>query len=132
MKLSLTLRLCIMIIIATFPSTTTVATSSQEQRWVNAVRNVYGERAAQRVRTWRNEIHQLFSLPERKKLEQVVSNLNLMVKTSQTEQIVTSTLMTLKTLMQMILITLQINQDLMKYKKQKSFLDLLTHQQKKR
>ena len=71
MKLSLTLRLCIMIIIATFPSTTTVATSSQEQRWVNAVRNVYGERAAQRVRTWRNEIHQLFSLPERKKLEQV-------------------------------------------------------------
>ncbi len=71
MKLSLTLRLCIMILIATLPSTSTVATSSQEQRWTNAVRNVYGERAAQRVRTWRNEIHQLFSLPERKKLEQV-------------------------------------------------------------
>ena len=71
MKLSLTLRLCIMILIATLPSTSTVASSSQEQRWTNAVRNVYGERAAQRVRTWRNEIHQLFSLPERKKLEQV-------------------------------------------------------------
>ena len=71
MKLSLTLRLCIMILIATSPSTTTVATSSQEQRWVNAVRNVYGERAAKRVRTWRNEINQLFSLSERKKLEQV-------------------------------------------------------------
>tara|TARA_Y100001956_G_scaffold81064_1_gene97663 strand:- start:10980 stop:11642 length:663 start_codon:yes stop_codon:yes gene_type:complete len=57
-------------------STTSFALNTQEQRWVDAVRKTYGDRAARRVETWRRELSQYKSLPERQQLTQVNSFFN--------------------------------------------------------
>ncbi|NOH60349.1 transglutaminase-like cysteine peptidase [Vibrio sp. RE88] len=52
-------------------STASQALNTQEQRWVEAVRNTYGDRAGKRVETWRREMEQFQSLSEREKLTEV-------------------------------------------------------------
>ncbi|NOH52750.1 sulfate adenylyltransferase [Vibrio coralliilyticus] len=52
-------------------STASQALNTQEQRWVEAVRNTYGDRAGKRVETWRREMEQFQSLSERQKLTEV-------------------------------------------------------------
>ncbi|WP_159651256.1 transglutaminase-like cysteine peptidase [Vibrio atypicus] len=52
-------------------STTSFALNTQEQRWVEAVRKTYGDRAARRVETWRKEISAYRSLSERQQLTEV-------------------------------------------------------------
>ncbi|MBD1558102.1 sulfate adenylyltransferase [Vibrio sp. S9_S30] len=47
---------------------TSVALNTKEQGWVDAVRNTYGERAAQRVIAWRNGIADFHSLKEKDQL----------------------------------------------------------------
>ncbi|EGA71703.1 hypothetical protein VISI1226_12991 [Vibrio sinaloensis DSM 21326] len=58
-------------IILLLSSTASFALNTQEQRWVDAVRNTYGDRAARRVETWRREISEYKSLSERQKLTEV-------------------------------------------------------------
>ncbi len=61
-----------LILIAVFiTSFYSVALSTKEQRWVDAVINTYGPRAGKRVATWRNEIHQYQNLTDRDKLTKV-------------------------------------------------------------
>lgn len=57
-------------------SSTSFALNTQEQRWVEAVRKTYGDRAARRVETWRKELSQYRSLSERDKLTKVNSFFN--------------------------------------------------------
>ncbi len=52
-------------------SSLSFALSPQEQKWVEAVRSVYGQRAAKRVETWRNEMADYQGLSEKQKLEKV-------------------------------------------------------------
>ena len=52
-------------------STASQALNTQEQRWVEAVRNTYGDRAGKRVETWRREMEQFQGLSEREKLTEV-------------------------------------------------------------
>ncbi|MGY3688419.1 transglutaminase-like cysteine peptidase [Vibrio coralliilyticus] len=52
-------------------STASQALNTQEQRWVEAVRNTYGDRAGKRVETWRREMEQFQVLSERQKLTEV-------------------------------------------------------------
>jgi len=52
-------------------STTSFALNTQEQRWVDAVKRTYGDRAGRRVETWRTEMSQYKSLSERDKLTKV-------------------------------------------------------------
>ncbi|NOI59072.1 transglutaminase-like cysteine peptidase [Vibrio coralliilyticus] len=52
-------------------STASQALNTQEQRWVEAVRNTYGDRAGKRVETWRREMEQFRGLSERQKLTEV-------------------------------------------------------------
>ena len=54
-----------------FATTTSFALNTQEQRWIDTVRKVYGDRAGRRVETWRREMSQYASLPERQKLTKV-------------------------------------------------------------
>lgn len=54
-----------------FATTTSFALNTQEQRWVDSVRKTYGDRAARRVESWRREMSQYASLPERQKLTKV-------------------------------------------------------------
>lgn len=54
-----------------FATTTSFALNTQEQRWVDSVRKIYGDRAARRVESWRREMSQYASLPERQKLTKV-------------------------------------------------------------
>ncbi|SDG84471.1 Predicted transglutaminase-like cysteine proteinase [Vibrio xiamenensis] len=54
-----------------FISSLSFALSPQEQKWVEAVRSVYGQRAAKRVETWRSEMADYQSLSEKQKLEKV-------------------------------------------------------------
>ncbi|MEF1186457.1 transglutaminase-like cysteine peptidase, partial [Vibrio sinaloensis] len=62
------LYLALLLLIA---STTSFALNTQEQRWVEAVRNTYGDRAARRVETWRKEMAAYRSLSERQQLTEV-------------------------------------------------------------
>ncbi|ANW26451.1 sulfate adenylyltransferase [Vibrio coralliilyticus] len=57
-------------------STASQALNTQEQRWVEAVRNTYGDRAGKRVETWRREMEQFKGLSEREKLTEVNSFFN--------------------------------------------------------
>ncbi|KFI13256.1 sulfate adenylyltransferase [Vibrio coralliilyticus] len=57
-------------------STASQALNTQEQRWVEAVRNTYGDRAGKRVETWRREMEQFKGLSERQKLTEVNSFFN--------------------------------------------------------
>ncbi|XHY22580.1 transglutaminase-like cysteine peptidase [Vibrio sp. TBRI6] len=59
-----------------FATTTSFALNTQEQRWVDSVRKTYGDRAGRRVETWRREMSQYASLPERQKLTKVNSFFN--------------------------------------------------------
>ncbi|NRF64088.1 transglutaminase-like cysteine peptidase [Vibrio coralliilyticus] len=52
-------------------ATASQALNTQEQRWVEAVRNTYGDRAGKRVETWRREMEQFQGLSERQKLTEV-------------------------------------------------------------
>ncbi|CAM3074792.1 transglutaminase-like cysteine peptidase [Vibrio neptunius] len=52
-------------------STASQALNTQEQRWIEAVRNTYGDRAGKRVETWRREMEQFKGLSERQKLTEV-------------------------------------------------------------
>ncbi len=52
-------------------SSLSFALSPHEQKWVEAVRSVYGQRAAKRVETWRSEMADYQSLSEKQKLEKV-------------------------------------------------------------
>lgn len=65
MKFFLSILLLVLI------STTSQALNTQEQRWVDAVRKTYGERAGKRVETWRREMVQFKQLPEDQKLVEV-------------------------------------------------------------
>ncbi|WP_114784129.1 transglutaminase-like cysteine peptidase [Vibrio tetraodonis] len=65
MKLLLSLLVFLMV------STASQALNTQEQRWVDAVRKTYGERAGKRVETWRREMVQFKGLPEKEKLVKV-------------------------------------------------------------
>ncbi|WP_070969717.1 transglutaminase-like cysteine peptidase [Vibrio sonorensis] len=47
------------------------ALNTKEQRWVDAVRATYGDRAGRRVETWRSEMEQYKGLGERDKLTAV-------------------------------------------------------------
>lgn len=51
--------------------TTSLALNSQEQRWVDAVRNTYGDRAGRRVETWRQKMSDYSGLSESEKLTRV-------------------------------------------------------------
>lgn len=57
-------------------STASQALNTQELRWVEAVRNTYGDRAGKRVETWRREMEQFKGLSERQKLTEVNSFFN--------------------------------------------------------
>lgn len=57
-------------------STASQALNTQEQRWVEAVRNTYGDRAGKRVETWRREMEHFKGLSERQKLTEVNSFFN--------------------------------------------------------
>lgn len=65
MKFFLSILLLVLI------STASQALNTQEQRWVDAVRKTYGERAGKRVETWRREMVQFKQLPEDQKLVEV-------------------------------------------------------------
>ncbi|UUM33131.1 transglutaminase-like cysteine peptidase [Vibrio japonicus] len=52
-------------------STTSFALKTQEQRWVDAVRQTYGDRAGRRVETWRQKMSDYASFDEREKLTRV-------------------------------------------------------------
>lgn len=65
MKYWLSLLLFILI------STASQALNTQEKRWIEAVRNTYGDRAGKRVTTWRREMVKFKGLPEREKLVKV-------------------------------------------------------------
>ena len=47
------------------------ALNTQEQRWIDAVKNTYGSRAGKRVETWRNELAKYRTLSEQQKLIKV-------------------------------------------------------------
>ncbi len=51
--------------------TTSLALNSQEQRWVDAVRSTYGDRAGRRVETWRQKMSDYSGLSESEKLTRV-------------------------------------------------------------
>ncbi|MDN3612115.1 transglutaminase-like cysteine peptidase [Vibrio ostreicida] len=61
----------LMALLLILASTAPLAVSTQEQRWIDAVRNTYGDRAGKRIETWRKEIRQLKGLPERQQLTEV-------------------------------------------------------------
>lgn len=52
-------------------STASLALNTQEQRWVDAVRQTYGDRAGRRVETWRQKMSDYASLNDREKLTRV-------------------------------------------------------------
>ncbi|WP_047042440.1 transglutaminase-like cysteine peptidase [Vibrio mexicanus] len=58
-------------LLAISTSFTSVALNTQEQRWVNAVRETYGDRAGKRVETWRKEMSKYQGLSEQKQLYEV-------------------------------------------------------------
>ncbi|MEF1290796.1 sulfate adenylyltransferase, partial [Vibrio sp. M260118] len=59
------------LIVVLLATTASFALNTQEQRWVDAVRQTYGDRAAKRVETWRREMAVYKTLPEREKLTKV-------------------------------------------------------------
>ncbi|MFY2507637.1 transglutaminase-like cysteine peptidase [Vibrio pectenicida] len=59
------------IIVIILVSTASKALNTQEQRWVEAVRKTYGERAGKRVETWRREMVQFKAISEKEKLVKV-------------------------------------------------------------
>ena len=65
MKFWLSLLLFILV------STASQALNTQEQRWIKAVKNTYGDRAGKRVETWRREMVQFKNLSEKEKLVEV-------------------------------------------------------------
>ncbi|WP_282175720.1 transglutaminase-like cysteine peptidase [Vibrio nereis] len=52
-------------------STASLALNTQEQRWIDAVRQTYGDRAGRRVETWRQKMSDYASLNDREKLTRV-------------------------------------------------------------
>lgn len=52
-------------------STASLALNTQEQRWIDAVRQTYGDRAGRRVETWRQKMSVYASLNDREKLTRV-------------------------------------------------------------
>ncbi len=52
-------------------SSISMALSTQEQQWIDAVSATYGPRAGKRVSTWRAEMSRYSTLPEREQLTQV-------------------------------------------------------------
>lgn len=52
-------------------STASLALNTQEQRWIDAVRQTYGDRAGRRVETWRQKMSDYASLNDREKLARV-------------------------------------------------------------
>ncbi|MBU2896666.1 transglutaminase-like cysteine peptidase [Vibrio hepatarius] len=59
------------ILVIILVSTASKALNTQEQRWVEAVRKTYGERAGKRVETWRREMVQFKTISEKEKLVEV-------------------------------------------------------------
>ncbi|NOH71576.1 sulfate adenylyltransferase [Vibrio pectenicida] len=59
------------ILVIILVSTASKALNTQEQRWVEAVRKTYGERAGKRVETWRREMVQFKAISEKEKLVKV-------------------------------------------------------------
>ena len=58
-------------LLALILSTFTLALNRTEQQWVDSVRTTYGERAAKRVTTWREEMENYQKLDERQQIERV-------------------------------------------------------------
>lgn len=71
LKARFILKSALVVTLLLLASTTSFALNTQEQRWIDAVRKTYGERAGRRVETWRNEMSQYKSLSERQKLTKV-------------------------------------------------------------
>ncbi|MGD8231535.1 transglutaminase-like cysteine peptidase [Vibrio sp. TRT 1302] len=71
LKVRFILKSALVVTLLLLASTTSFALNTQEQRWVDAVRKTYGERAGRRVETWRKEMSQYKSLSERQKLTKV-------------------------------------------------------------
>ncbi|WP_419723625.1 transglutaminase-like cysteine peptidase [Vibrio sinaloensis] len=71
LKARFILKSALVVTLLLLASTTSFALNTQEQRWVDAVRKTYGERAGRRVETWRKEMSQYKSLSERQKLTKV-------------------------------------------------------------
>lgn len=71
LKARFILKSALVVTLLLLASTTSFALNTQEQRWIDAVRKTYGERAGRRVETWRKEMSQYKSLSERQKLTMV-------------------------------------------------------------
>ncbi|MGD8116067.1 MULTISPECIES: transglutaminase-like cysteine peptidase [unclassified Vibrio] len=71
LKARFILKSALVVTLLLLASTTSFALNTQEQRWIDAVRKTYGERAGRRVETWRKEMSQYKSLSERQKLTKV-------------------------------------------------------------
>ncbi|MFS1907528.1 transglutaminase-like cysteine peptidase [Vibrio lentus] len=69
-------RLSLLLLVLT--SFTSAALNKSDQRWIDAVSETYGERAAKRVTTWRSNIAAYGGLSEREKLESVNQFFNQM------------------------------------------------------
>ncbi|MDN3680783.1 transglutaminase-like cysteine peptidase [Vibrio tapetis subsp. quintayensis] len=63
-------------------SSASFALNKQEEKWVSAVLNTYGERAAKRVTAWRGVLEQYNGLPETDQLEAVNQFFNQMYFTN--------------------------------------------------
>ncbi len=66
-------------------SSASFALNNQEEKWVSAVLNTYGERAAKRVTAWREVLGQHKGLPEAEQLEAVNQFFNQMYFTNDIE-----------------------------------------------
>ena len=62
-------------LLALISSCASFALNTTEQRWVSAVSETYGQRAAKRVETWRSNIDQFSTQSETQKLEVVTTKL---------------------------------------------------------
>ncbi len=66
--------LALLLVLTSFTS----ALNKSDQRWIDAVSETYGERAAKRVTTWRSNIATYGGLSEREKLESINQFFNQM------------------------------------------------------
>ncbi|MGC9493232.1 transglutaminase-like cysteine peptidase, partial [Vibrio genomosp. F10] len=61
----------LILLLVLFTASNSVALNTQEQQWVDAVHNTYGDRAGKRVDTWRKKMAVFHGLPERDQLTEV-------------------------------------------------------------
>ncbi len=61
----------IVLSLAICASSLSLALTSKEQQWVDAVKATYGQRAGKRVETWRRKMADLASASEQEQLKEV-------------------------------------------------------------